>query len=641
MRPAPPLRRSACLALGVLCACVLLGGRAAAQTLQLPEDPAEIEAFFDGLLPGLMEAYHVPGATLSVVRRGGIVLEKGYGYADVEARRPVDPKTSLFRLASISKLVTATAILQLAEDSRIDLEWDVNRYLERFQIEEAFGGPVSLHHLLTHTAGFDDRFLESTVRLGEPHPTLADYLAERMPPRVMPAGEVISYSNHGLALVGHLVEQVSGQPFEAYVQEHVFDPLGMRNSHFGIPVPVPAEMAVAHRFEGGRYRDIGYDYTMLGPAAELVSTAHDMAKFMIAHLQMGQLDGARILEGDAARRMQARQFSHDPRMPGWCYGFQEGELEGLRTIGHGGSWKGFQSSLILFPDAGVGIFVSLNSDLEGPFWQAYLAALGKFAVQVAEAPKLEPPADFASRADRYAGDYVPSRRMRGSLLKTALFLTASRVSATPEGTLVLSGSFGPPIHFVELEPDWFRELDGRRHARFLTDADGRVTRLAMGGFALDRIPAWQSPRLHGLLGILGLALFVATLLGWAWGALSRRFFGGAASSLSRAARAVAAIVCALYAVSVVGILTSLDSRIFFDLVVEVPPRIEGLLVALMGAAVATLALPWLVLRGFREGAPFAARLHYGLVTAFAFGFLWLAWYWNLLGFQYGAAAGTG
>jgi CubicO group peptidase (beta-lactamase class C family) len=178
-----------------------------------PTDPDELEAFLAGLLPALMESYHVPGAIFVMVKEGEIFFARGYGYADLETRRPVDPETTIFRVASVSKLFTATAAMQLVEQGKLDLHADVNRYLTKLQIESAYGEPVTLHHLLTHTAGFDDRFLRTGLTIGSPLPPLGQYLAERMPPRVMPPGKLISYSNHGLALVGHLVEVASGESF--------------------------------------------------------------------------------------------------------------------------------------------------------------------------------------------------------------------------------------------------------------------------------------------------------------------------------------------------------------------------------------------------------------------------------------------
>lgn len=291
----------------------VLASAAVAEPAAGPRDPREVEAFFDGAVPSLLEAYHVPGLVLSVVRDGELLFAKGWGLADIETGRAMDPERTIVRVASISKLVTATAAMQLVAEGKLDLHADVNDYLEAFQIEEAFGAPVTLHDLLTHTAGFDDRFLHSGRSFGSPLPSLADYLALRMPPRVMPPGRVVSYSNHGLALVGHLIERASGLSFPDYVQQYVFDPLGMSHSRFFLRVPLDPEVAVPYVWAEGHHTPLGYDHTLLGPAAELNTTAHDMAKFMLAHLQQGD---ARVLDPATEALMQERHFSVHPRLAG-------------------------------------------------------------------------------------------------------------------------------------------------------------------------------------------------------------------------------------------------------------------------------------------------------------------------------------
>lgn len=218
-------------------------------------EPASLERFCDSTMAVQLEKHRIPGAALIVVHDGRVLLARGYGYADLEGRVPVDPDRTVFRVASVSKLVTATAAMQLVEARKLDLHGDVNRTLHRFQVASRQGQPVTLFHLLTHTAGFDDRNIWRKAR-GEAGPeSLGAYLARRMPPRVMPAGEFICYSNHGMALAGYLVEEASGLPFETYVVENIFGPLGMQRSRFSdtrieIPVAYFDSRAPLHRFAG-------------------------------------------------------------------------------------------------------------------------------------------------------------------------------------------------------------------------------------------------------------------------------------------------------------------------------------------------------------------------------------------------------
>ncbi len=373
---------------------------------------------------------------------------------------------------------------------------------------------------------------------------------------------------------------------------------------------------------------------MLGPAAELHSTAADMTKFMIAHLQEGRFRDRRILESETARLMHAQHFAHDPRMPGWCYGFAEADLGGVRTIGHGGSWRGFRTFLALEPRSGVGIFISLNSEFQGPLWTNLSHAIADFLVQAPPPAKIAPPEDFAARADRYTGYYIPNRRMRGTILKLGQFLQNAQVRSSDEGTLTLSFPGGDPVHLVEIEKDWFREVDGTRNARFLSDEGDRVTALAMGSFALDRVPAARSPQLHAVVAIAGMVLFAGTIAGWLLGGLARRL-GAAPSPLKASARLVGGAACLLYVISLGGVGYSLSNLPLFEILVEVPLSLRLLLLLGVLAVPVTLALPYFALRGFTGEAPAPlARLHYWALTLFAFVFLCMSWYWNLLGFQY-------
>jgi CubicO group peptidase (beta-lactamase class C family) len=615
-------------------AAVLLAAGAlpgASQPAGGPRDPAELEAFVDGLLPGLLAAHRVPGAVFVAVRDGRVLLQKGYGLADVARRRPVDPERTLFRVASVSKLVTASAALQLVEQGKLDLHADVNGLLRGFRLEPDFEEPVTLAHLLTHTGGFDDRFQRSAAPVGAPVPPLGEYLAARMPPRVMPPGLLISYSNHGLALVGHLVELASGLPFETYIERHLFEPLGMRSSRFGVPSPPPAALAVSYAWRDGEQVPMGLDRMRMAPAGDLVTTASDMARFMIAHLGLGAFEGVRILREETARRMQARQFSHHPELDGWCYGFAEGRWNGVRTVGHDGDWRGFRSHLVLAPEAGLGVFLSLNGAFEGDLFGSFDRAFADhYFPQPAEA-RPEPPPDFAERAGRYTGTYIPNRRERNSFFKLGLFLSTVRVTAR-EGALVAQGP-GPTRRLVEVGPDLFREVDGPGRAVFLTDPDGSVRHLAYGAWAFDKVPPWHSPFVHrAVLGAL-FVLFVATLAGWALGAGARRLAGAAPSPVALPARLVGSAVCLLDAGFLAATAWLLRTADPFELMIEVPLSMRLVLAVPLLSALPTLALAVLAMTGVRAGAPLA-RLHYAGLALGSWLLLGLAAYWNLVGLRF-------
>jgi CubicO group peptidase (beta-lactamase class C family) len=629
------LLRPALLALPALvCAALLAAAPAAAAG---PRDARELEAFLDGLVGGLMRERHVPGAVICVVRNGDVFFRKGWGVADLESGRPIEPGTTLFRVASISKLFTTTAVLQLVEQGRLDLHADVNGYLD-FRIEEAFGAPVTLEHLLTHTAGFDDRFFRSTEPLAAPPLPLGRYLAARMPPRVMPPGDRISYSNHGLALAGYLVERVSGEPFADYVRAHVLEPLGMSRSGFGLPDPPPPELAVGYRRVGDRYLPAGVDRLRMAPAGDFYTTALDAARFMLMQLGGGRLGSVRILREDTVREMQRTHFRNHPGLSGWALGFSEKRRGALRTVEHDGSWRGFGSRLVLAPEAQVGLFLSSTRDFDARFVEPIVT--GFFERYYAPAPPvkaLEAPADAARLRARYAGSYVPNRHVRGDFMKLGLLLEESRLDVDPDGALRFHDAQDrfDPLRLVEVEPGVFAAQREGIRAAFREDASGRVNALFLDTMAYDRVPWYARPRLQAAALAACALLFLATAIGFGLGALSRSLWRGPPAGSPRGARLLALGVALPDAVFLACLAGGLLAVSPFELMERLPGWLRlAACIPLVTVPLSLLLIPWLA-RAFRGGAftPLA-RLHFALLAAASACFAAFAWSWNLLGFAF-------
>jgi len=194
-------------------------------------DPHELEAFLDAFFTEKMEEMHIPGAAFVMVKDGDIFLMKGYGYANLEKQIPVDPEQTIFRIGSVSKLFTWTTAMQALEKGLLELDTDVNRYLKNFQLPTTYAEPVTLHHLMTHTAGFEDRWIGYRTYDEDKVLEFGQFMASNIPDRVTAPGSVHSYSNYGTDLAGYLVEQVSGTSFSEYVEKNIFQPLGMVRSH--------------------------------------------------------------------------------------------------------------------------------------------------------------------------------------------------------------------------------------------------------------------------------------------------------------------------------------------------------------------------------------------------------------------------
>ncbi len=314
-------------------------------------DRASLEAFIDGIISAELKAGNIAGVTFSFVKDGEILLAKGYGFADVKNRRPVEADKTLFRPGSVSKLITWTALMQLVEQGKIDLNEDVNKYLTKFKFPETYPQPITVANLMSHTPGFEEVIGSMLARRAQDLISLEDYLARNMPWRVFPPGKITAYSNYGTSLAGYLVEVVSGEKFEDYVEKYIFNPLGMTMSTFREPLPenISPFMSKGYTFRRGVFVEHDFElFNGLYPAGSMSSTAIDMAKFMIAHLQNGLFGETRILQEKTARLMHSRLFSADPRLDGNAHGFWEKTWNGLRMIEAWGRYHLFHSQLVLF-----------------------------------------------------------------------------------------------------------------------------------------------------------------------------------------------------------------------------------------------------------------------------------------------------
>ncbi len=342
---------------------------APAKPTETPQMPAsghvleatDLQAFFDGIIPMQLERSDIAGASVLVVKDGNILLKKGYGYADAKTKKPVDPNITIFRLASISKLITWVSIMQLEEQGKLDLDTDVNRYLD-FQIRPAFGKPITLRNLMTHTGGFEEESRDIIITDPRWSVSLRNFLIQNQPRRLFPPGIISAYSNYGVGLASHIVQRISGEPFEQYVEEHIFVPLGMTHSTFYQPPPkvLSALPSEGYREDTGK-PPVGFEIFNPIGAGGLSSTASDMGRFGMALLNGGELDGQRILKPETLAAMWTPQFRANDQMPPLCMGFYQVWRNDLRWIGHEGDLIAFHSLFFVEPKQKLVLFVSYNS----------------------------------------------------------------------------------------------------------------------------------------------------------------------------------------------------------------------------------------------------------------------------------------
>jgi CubicO group peptidase (beta-lactamase class C family) len=465
----------------------------------------DVSAFLDGTMATALATADMPGAVIVVVKDGDILSARAYGYADVAARLAADPQQTLFRIASISKLFTWTAVMQQVEQGRLDLDRDVNAYLD-FEIPDTFAAPITLRHMMTHTSGFEDT-QKGMIRNapGQLEP-LGQALRENLPARIFEPGRIVAYSNYAAALAGYIVERVTGEPFDRYAERHIFQPLGMHDTTFSQPLPerLVGRLARAYYTASGSPRPL--DYLQPWPCGSAVSSGTDLARFMSAHLQGGEYRGARILQPQSVAAMQRRAIDIAPGedLNSWTLGFWEERRNGRRAIGHGGNLSSFHSYLDLLPDERIGLFMIFNGsgtanhyDLRFALYRGFMDRYFPQAVQ----PALAPLSSALDHRQEIAGSYVGSRRTQSGFMQVASLFEQARADAHADGTLTftaLRNLGGSVIRWREVAPYRWRGVNSDASLVAVRDEAGAVAYLVTDQMpptsVFQRVPWWQSKR---------------------------------------------------------------------------------------------------------------------------------------------------
>ena len=617
-----------------------------------------LETFFDELVPAQLQDLHVAGACLAVVSNGSVLLTKGYGYGNAGQSRLVLPQETLFRVASISKTFVATAVMQLVENGTLDLNTDVNTYLETFKVPDTFPEPVTLTHLLTHTAGFEENYAPIAVYTDTNLPSLEEILIEEIPARVWPAGKASAYSNWGYALAGYIVQEKSGIRFEDYIDEHILEPLGMECSSFyqDLPFALEWDHSLGYVYDA----DSGFvpqypEIMTIPPAGGLSTTATDMASFMLAHLQNGTYNGHRILENETVQEMHQPHFAGHTGMPGVCLGFYEMIINNQTVITHEGDSQCFTSQMTLLPEHGIGLFISYNTATSEEPRKALLEAFMDEYFPVTRSSVVPIP-DHRERVHRFVGHYMKMRTAYTTVEKfellTALPYTTVEVVANSDGTIQLFEET-----FVEVEPLLFREVTGNndRIIAFVEDENGIVTHLYDSDFcptAWKRLQWYESPPFFE--GLLWFSFFflLLTLIGWF--AEGIRNYVKHQPRPHRSARIARWLVVPMYLSFVLLLLLSgpaVDSR--YRLVDSEIHPVEYLILQstyyanmqlvlilpLLFAITTVLAAVLVVMAWTGKGNAgmgqywnMPGRIHYTSVVLLGLVLVWFLSYWNAIGF---------
>jgi len=606
-------------------------------------NPQDLRVFFDQLVPQQLDEFHIPGAAIAVVKDGELVFSQGYGSADLDQGRPVVADRTLFRTGSVAKLFTWTAVMQLVEQDKLDLSTDVNTYLSGFQIPDTYPEPITLEHLLTHTAGFEDGSMGTMRRLPEDLEPLDAFLARRIPARIFPPGQVTAYSNYGTALAGYIVAQVSSLPFEQVVQQNILTPLGMDRTTFQQPAPAPlaGDLATGYAFVEGAFRSQPFEVYQIGPAGGASTTVTDMARFIIAHLQgglysEGKDSSQRILGQDTVELMHQVHFRNDPRLAGMAYGFYEHRVNGRLLLTHAGDTSVFRSQLVLLPEEDMGLYVVYNAPGGRSARDELVQAFFDRFYPAASTTVLQPLAGAVERTRQVEGRYVSTRSPQTTIDKLRLLTEPLyqpiTVRATQGGFLETDHpavrSQNPvayqPSRWVEVEPGLYGRPDGSDRLVFRHDEDGNTM------LFLDNTPPRGYRRLTGYEELLYQPLLPLGLMALLLGVLGFAVFDRNALPAARWLAVGAGGVVLAFAVGLVAFALLGFMNYVYGIVLPVWWVVFALpltLILLTIALAVCIALPW-------PEPGVIRRAPYALAVAAAVGLLVWANYWNLIGWRF-------
>jgi CubicO group peptidase (beta-lactamase class C family) len=603
----------------------------------------DLGAFLDGFMPQQVDHADIAGAVVAVVKDGKLLFAKGYGYADVEKKVPVSPETTLFRPGSISKLFTWTAVMQQVELGKLDLDRDINEYLD-FKIPPAFGKPITLRNIMTHSTGFEETAKDLFVgSAGDLRPN-AEYLRVHMPARIFPPGTTPAYSNYATTMAAYIVERVSGQNFNDYVDEHIFKPLHMMHATFRQPLPDPLKPFMSNGYILGSGEPKPFEFVQVAPAGSLSASAVDMTHFMIAHLQNGRYEDAQILKPETAVQMHARQDGWLPAMNAMCLGFYEQWRDGHRSIGHGGDTVSFHSNLHLILDANVGLFVSYNSpgraeiDPRGSLFNSFM---GRY---FPAAPPNDPVLATASQdAQSVAGTYEVSRRFETNVLAVTTVLGETKVTVNPkDNTISMAGFKGlnqQPLHFREVSPMVFREVDGHAKIAFVNDPAGRrVAYIDYPFMVFQQVNnTFDKQTVNYIIIGFSLIVIVLTLLMWPIGAMIRKHYGRPLMLKpgAKRVRMLVRLVCFAVVAFVVGLLIFVSKLSNpSGLAERIDPWLHLLQVVGLLAGLGSLIAIYNSLKSWGDGQQwFWNKIWNTFLAVGSVGFFWFIYHWHLLNFH--------
>lgn len=441
----------------------------------LGREAARIAAVVDPLIEKELKASGIPGAAFVFVQNGRIVYTKGYGVSDVAARTPVDPERTIWPVASITKAITAIGVLQLVDEGKVELDKDVNQYLKRLQVPAQGYGPLTLRHLLSHTAALDE--LPGRQFDGRRPPDLAAFLKKKLV-RYRAPGKLTAYSTYGMALAGVILEDVSRDKYPKYVARHIFKPAGMETARIMRARGDEKGVATPYEIEDGKATAVPHEFYVTPPTSSMVASTNDMGRLMTMYLASVRGEKNDLLSPSLAQAMHQQQATNHPDVPGWGLGLQLDRVNGIDLAEHGGDIGGFAALMTLIPSGGAGFYIVHHGEggnLRFRVKEALMDAL--YPVTTTTVPLADPE---NAALNEYVGRYLSSIACRSC---PGANENAFEVTADPNGTLSLWGQA-----WIPMRKDLFIRDDGRRLLGFARDERGRIVSVTGGSWRVaDRL----------------------------------------------------------------------------------------------------------------------------------------------------------
>lgn len=428
-----------------------------------------LERKLDSLITNTMVSQHIPGASFIIVKDGKTLLKKGYGYTNLDSNaKPINPDSTIFRIGSITKTFTATALLQLKDRNLIDIDKDVNHYLKKIKVPTTYNEHISASHLITHSAGFDE--LRGRVVYEKDQQIPLETFLDGKLVRLRKPGLVSAYSTFGIALAGLLVEDISEISLEEYMKKNIWNPLGMSMTSIELLENQGNNLSIGYEYKNGINVPQPWEWYHTYPASSINSTTADMGKYLQMHLNLGKFNENRILKTKSALSMQTQQLSVNKEVFGFAYGFYEKNQFGLKAYNHGGDMLGYSSFITLVPEINLGIFVVHHHENTNLRNKVISQVLEHFGTETISNPN---PKRMNNDVSKFTGNY--------KWMSNCYTCSKSEQQTTYELTAnddnTLSG-FGRK--FYQVEPFLFKSYDGKRIMGFKENENGKIKYMSLG-----------------------------------------------------------------------------------------------------------------------------------------------------------------